>query len=345
MRTILIVAAVVFQVVVLGWMAADREWVVRTGRSVWLRTAPVDPNDPFRGDYVRLNYPFSRLSRELFRDGVAAWPATADWRDRRRFNDRRVYVTLAAGSGGLVHATAVSDRRPPAGDALWLRGRVEEFSGSEMRVRYGLEAYFLEEGKGLEIERGAGGGDIQLPLLIEAAVRGSDGSAVIKGIKPTPLGIGLTRVFDKKDRRLTGVTLKLKNASDRPLAVVERPALGAWTLVEANRPWRGRSPADNDWHWIGRPAGASLPPVVAGEIRVLKPGEIAEYQVDLRDPAWNMVNGKGEHKLIADITDGWQSVRFVYQAPAPAALQGLSNAALVWQGKLPTRAFWSRGVD
>ncbi|MEI8079692.1 MAG: hypothetical protein WCH61_08730, partial [bacterium] len=199
------------------------------------------------------------------------------------------------------------------------------------------------------LERAAGvrggGGDLQTPLLVEAAVRGSDGSAVIRQVKSSPLGIGLTRVFDQKDRRLTGVTLKLKNASDQPLAVVERPALGAWTLAEANRPWQGRSPADNRWHWVGRPPGAALLPVTAGEIRVLKPGEMAEYHVDLRDPAWNLVNGKGERKPIADITDGWQAVRFVYHAPTPAALPGLPNAALVWQGELPSRAFWSRGVD
>ena len=351
MRTILIVAAVVFQVVVLGWMAADREWVVRTGRGVWLRTAPVDPNDPFRGDYVRLNYPFNQLSRELFRDGVAAWPKDTDWHHRRQFNDRRVYVTLTPDAGGLMRATAVSDRRPRATDALWLRGRVEAFQGDTMEVRYGLEAFFVEAGKGRELERAAGvrggGGDgIQTPLLVEAAVRAGDGSAVIKRVKPAPLGIGLTQVFDPKDRRLTGVTLRLKNSSDRPLAVAELPALGAWTLAEANNRFWARSQADNHWRWIGRPAGPPAPPVAAKDIRVLKPGEIAEYHIDLRDPAWNMVNGKGERKPITELNNDWgHAVRFVYHAPAPAALRGLPNAALVWQGELPTRAFWARGVD
>lgn len=349
MRKMLILAAVVFQVLVLGWMAADREWVVRTGRTVWLRTAPVDPNDPFRGDYVRLNYPFNQLSKERFRDGVAAWPKDTDWRHRRRFNDRRVYVTLAPGPGGLMYATGVSDQRPQGTEALWLRGRVEAFDGDSLQVRYGLEAFFVEAGKGLDLERAAGvrggGGDIQTPLLVEAALRASDGSAVIRQVKPSPLGIGLAQVFDKKDRRLTGVTLKLKNSSDQPLAVVERPAFGAWTLAEAVRPGWGRSTADNGWHWVGRPAGVPPPPVAAREVRVLKPGEMAEYPVDLRDPAWDLVNGKGERKHLTELTDWGHAVRFVYQAPAPAVLQGLPNAALVWQGELPTRAFWARGVD
>ena len=50
MRKLLIVAAVAAQLLVLGWMAFEREWVVRTGRVVYLRTAPVDPQDPMRGD-------------------------------------------------------------------------------------------------------------------------------------------------------------------------------------------------------------------------------------------------------------------------------------------------------
>ncbi|MFA5206852.1 MAG: GDYXXLXY domain-containing protein [Lentisphaeria bacterium] len=349
MRTMLILAAVVFQLLVLGWMAADRELVASTGRRVWLRTAPVDPRDPFRGDYVRLNYGFNRLPVELFRDGIRDWPKTVEWRARKSFNDRRVYVRLEEAPGGVMRAVAVSDRRPPEKDALWLRGRVASFDGNSLEVRYGLEAYFVEEGQGLKLENAAwrgGGDDIQTPLLVEAAVRASDGSALIRQVKPSPLGIGLTQVRGKKDRRLTGVTLKLRNSSDEPLAVAELPGLGAWTLAEAAPPssW-GRQQERDRWHWAGRPAGVP-PPVTARDLRVLKPGEVVKYEVDLRDPAWDVVNGKGGRKSITELDNDWVNrFRFVYRAPESAALQGLPNAALVWQGELATRAFWNGGVD
>ena len=73
MRKLLIVTAVVAQLLVLGWMAFEREWVVRTGRVVYLRTAPVDPQDPMRGEYVRLNYEIATVPKALCRDGVATW--------------------------------------------------------------------------------------------------------------------------------------------------------------------------------------------------------------------------------------------------------------------------------
>ena len=64
MKTAAVVAAIVIQFAVLGWMAGQREWIVRTGPSVWLCTAPVDPRDPFRGDYVTLGYEISTIPAE-----------------------------------------------------------------------------------------------------------------------------------------------------------------------------------------------------------------------------------------------------------------------------------------
>ena len=50
------VVVVVAQVGVLGFMAGEREWVAKTGTEISLRTAPIDPRDAMRGDYVRLDY-------------------------------------------------------------------------------------------------------------------------------------------------------------------------------------------------------------------------------------------------------------------------------------------------
>ena len=61
MKNLVVMVAIALQVVVLFFMAGEREWVVRTGRTVFLRTAPVDPRDVMRGDYVRLNYEMSRV--------------------------------------------------------------------------------------------------------------------------------------------------------------------------------------------------------------------------------------------------------------------------------------------
>ena len=73
MKTRFIIGAIAFQLLVLGYIAGQREWILRTGRTVWLRTAPIDPRDVMRGDYVRLDYEVAHVSRALWKDGLANW--------------------------------------------------------------------------------------------------------------------------------------------------------------------------------------------------------------------------------------------------------------------------------
>jgi uncharacterized membrane-anchored protein len=61
MRKAIILGAIILQVVVLAYMAGEREHILRNGKVILLRTAPIDPRDLFRGDYVRLNYEISRI--------------------------------------------------------------------------------------------------------------------------------------------------------------------------------------------------------------------------------------------------------------------------------------------
>ena len=70
MRKILIIGSILIQLFTLMYMAAVREAIILTGMTVYLRTAPVDPNDLFRGDYVSLNYEISQVPlKEVFPAG------------------------------------------------------------------------------------------------------------------------------------------------------------------------------------------------------------------------------------------------------------------------------------
>ena len=53
--------AFVLQAALLGWMIADRALLLARGTEIRLTAVPVDPRDLFRGDYVVLSYPISRL--------------------------------------------------------------------------------------------------------------------------------------------------------------------------------------------------------------------------------------------------------------------------------------------
>ncbi len=47
---------VVFWLLIFSGFIAYKEYTLRTGTEVILKTMPVDPRDLFRGDYVTLNY-------------------------------------------------------------------------------------------------------------------------------------------------------------------------------------------------------------------------------------------------------------------------------------------------
>jgi len=142
MSKYLTVAAAALQVFVLAFMAGQREWVLRTGRTTYLRTAPIDPRDLMRGDYVRLEYEMSRVPRELWRDGLLA--ADPDRRPIRP--DTVVYALLREGDNDRAELVSLSDQRPAEG--LFIRGRTESWWSwrDTLQVRYGLEAYVMQQG-------------------------------------------------------------------------------------------------------------------------------------------------------------------------------------------------------
>ena len=167
-KIILVWVCVGFQVLILTWMAAQREYVLLTGRTVYLRTAPVDPRDIFRGDYVVLNYEISRIPRGKVK---------GDW-DKIRRGDK-IYVVLKQHPDGLAELDYATTRKPKSG--LFIRGRVRyKWRGGEIRVRYSIEAYFVEQDKGLELERGRRREGVRIPLEMEVAL-GRNGLAVLKG--------------------------------------------------------------------------------------------------------------------------------------------------------------------
>src|SRR5437762_8338129 len=97
------------QVLVLAFMAGQREWIIRTGRPLTLRTAPVDPSDPMRGAFVRLTYEINHVPTGLCRGETAKWTKYSDYHEQEKLRDRLVYASLNVNTYGLAELTALSD--------------------------------------------------------------------------------------------------------------------------------------------------------------------------------------------------------------------------------------------
>jgi uncharacterized membrane-anchored protein len=138
-----LVAALVL--VPLGLIAWN-EYRLSSGERILLRVQPVDPNDPFRGEYVDLTYPISRLDTRAARAGTT------------------VYVPLRK-VGRAWTGDDVFIEKPDAG--TFIRGRV---MGSG--IRYGIETFFVEEGQARRYERAMAAGTLYAEVVL-----GDDGDA------------------------------------------------------------------------------------------------------------------------------------------------------------------------
>jgi len=127
------------QLVLISIPLIDRLQVQGSGQTVRLAVVPVDPRDLLRGDYVIINLAIGQISKEVPGSETVAY-------------GDRVFVGLRASGDIPAEPVLVARTREEAGD-LAIAGTVLSVLDDEIRVDYGIDAFFLPEGEGLEIER------------------------------------------------------------------------------------------------------------------------------------------------------------------------------------------------
>jgi uncharacterized membrane-anchored protein len=156
---VVLIAAVAFHVLFLAGMILVRAAPLQKGRTILLRVVPVDPRDLLRGDYVTLSYEISPLSTTLNDPAVNL--------------GRTVYVTLAPeGDGRHYRRAGISLERPPSG-VTFIKGTTIDRG----RIRYGIESYFVQEGKGKEYETAIRNHCVSAEVALTA-----DGEAAPRGL-------------------------------------------------------------------------------------------------------------------------------------------------------------------
>ncbi len=149
---------VLFQVLILVGWTGYHEVSIASGKTVVLQTVPVDPMDLFRGEYVQLRYTISTL-------GDIPGVTTLEHGDK-------AYVHLEQ-DGEVWEATEVSKTRHDDWD-VFIAGKVTRVGRNTTTVEYGIESYFVPQGKGPEIERAI---DLKMRVAINTS-----GQAFIKGL-------------------------------------------------------------------------------------------------------------------------------------------------------------------
>ena len=173
-----LLAVAALQIGSLGVMLGERLSLLKSGREIVLKTAPVDPRDFFKGDFARLGYDISTIPKPLALDPAVPHGAA-------------FYVTLVQGDDGTWRVAKTAARYPAAvaANEIVLRARDDTSTwwATSGRVRYGIERYYVPEGTGTDIEKLAR--DHRLEVIVSV---GASGDAAIKG-----LAVDGKRVYDE----------------------------------------------------------------------------------------------------------------------------------------------------
>ena len=142
------VLALLLQLAIIGQMVVAHYTSAAAGSPVVLKIAPMDPRDPLRGDYLTFRYDISRLPRSMFTTVAYGH----EWKPTK---GQIVYVPLVRGEKYWEPTEPVSrtlPKRSGQGSATpgsaYLRGAVTDVGPELVTITYGIEEYFVPEGKG-----------------------------------------------------------------------------------------------------------------------------------------------------------------------------------------------------
>lgn len=176
----LFIVVIVLQVVFLLGMVGYRESILALGRTAVLQTVPVDPRDLLRGEFVVLRYEISVLGPvgktppaqdvpvvpekdEISPpvEGAIRPPRIVEFIPLSKsylflgviVEGDTVYVGLPGDDDDPFQVLYVQTGGPSPETDLFIKGHVTQKRGDTITVEYGIEQYFVPEGRGTEIER------------------------------------------------------------------------------------------------------------------------------------------------------------------------------------------------
>lgn len=216
-RTLAVSVVAALQLAALGYFVWEREQRVRNGTDVVLEVVPVDPRSLFQGDYVILGYPISSV-KDYYGSEVKA--------------GQDIYVTVVPGADGNWQYASHRLYNPTVAEVpggVVIKGKIQHVTGGAtladpgtMRITYGLERFFVPEGKGYGLE------DLVRTKKLSAIVSvWRDGSSTLKGLSTEGRVLYETGVAAKKPEEVLPIELTATPPADVATPVEPVPAHAA----------------------------------------------------------------------------------------------------------------------
>lgn len=170
-------ATVAGQIILLLAFIAIKENTLRTGTSVLLQTAPVDPRSLFQGDYAILAYEIADLPPRMEGSPLGT----------------KLYVDLYEDPDSVWRAGSYLYERPSS-DRVFIKGTVI----SRNRLEFGIDTFFVPEGTGRIIERSR---DVKVLVSINSSGTAVIDDLIVDGLPFDPRSESQPQTLAVDDRR------------------------------------------------------------------------------------------------------------------------------------------------
>lgn len=171
-KIIVLSISILWLVLAIG-LLSSRQIILKSGQRIILETVPVDPRDLLRGDYITLQYKIGTLD-------LTSIPS-----EKTHYNTRETVFVALHPMGSSWEAAGVSSKKAKLStpDNLVIRGKVTYcYSRDHCDIDYGIENFFVPEGKGRPIEKmmrwRRDRQEEKTPVTVEVVVA-SDGTAML----------------------------------------------------------------------------------------------------------------------------------------------------------------------
>jgi uncharacterized membrane-anchored protein len=150
-------------------MILDREEIIAKGKEYKFKTAPIDPNDVFRGKYIYLN----------FQEHEVQVQNTSDYK-----RNQYIYVRLTTDSSGFAKIQSATKEKPNDTQDF-VKAKIyytSDYKGNRVIFEYPFERYYMEESKAPEAEKVYAQSSRDTTVITYATVFIKDGESVLKDV-------------------------------------------------------------------------------------------------------------------------------------------------------------------
>lgn len=169
---IIFAIVVVAQWIVPGAMIMNKEKILLQGKIFHFRTEPIDPANPFKGKYIRLNFRENQFTSVLPDSALQSYDA--------------IYVILAKDKEGFAIIKDVTKRKPGTG-VDFVKATVNYINKTDngatvIYLDYPFDEFYMEEFKAPRAEEAYRASNIDTTQKTYAVVSLLNGEAAIKDV-------------------------------------------------------------------------------------------------------------------------------------------------------------------